>query len=361
MKRRSFLTSAGVGVAASTLAAPAIAQTQPEIRWRLASSFPKTLDTIYGGAEIIAKRVAAITDGKFQIRVFAAGEIVPGLQVLDAVQNGTVECGHTASYYYVGKDPTFTFDSTVPFGLNARQQNAWIQQGGGMELLREFFKGYNTINFPAGNTGTQMGGWFRKEVKSVADLQGLKFRIGGFAGQVVSKLGAVPQQIAGGDIYPALEKGTIDAAEWIGPYDDEKLGFNKVAKYYYYPGWWEGGLNVSALVNQQQWEQLPKTYQAAFEAACHEATIIMNAKYDVENPAALRRLVAGGAQLRPFPRDVMEACYKAAFELYDETAKSNPKFAKIYEPWKKFREESYLWFRVAENSFDNFVFTAKRG
>ena len=361
MKRRSFLTSAGVGVAASTLAAPAIAQTQPEIRWRLASSFPKTLDTIYGGAEIIAKRVAAITDGKFQIRVFAAGEIVPGLQVLDAVQNGTVEAGHTASYYYVGKDPTFTFDATVPFGLNARQQNAWIQQGGGMELLREFFKGYNTVNFPAGNTGTQMGGWFRKEIKSVADLQGLKFRIGGFAGQVVSKLGAVPQQIAGGDIYPALEKGTIDAAEWIGPYDDEKLGFNKVAKYYYYPGWWEGGLNVSALVNQQQWEQLPKTYQAAFEAACHEATIIMNAKYDVENPAALRRLVAGGAQLRPFPRDVMEACYKAAFELYDETAKSNPKFAKIYEPWKKFRDESYLWFRVAENSFDNFVFTAKRG
>ncbi len=361
MKRRSFLTSAGVGVAASTLAAPAIAQTQPEIRWRLASSFPKTLDTIYGGAEIIAKRVAAITDGKFQIRVFAAGEIVPGLQVLDAVQNGTVEAGHTASYYYVGKDPTFTFAATVPFGLTARQQNAWIQQGGGMELLREFFKGYNTVNFPAGNTGTQMGGWFRKEIKSVADLQGLKFRIGGFAGQVVSKLGAVPQQIAGGDIYPALEKGTIDAAEWIGPYDDEKLGFNKVAKYYYYPGWWEGGLNVSALVNQQQWEQLPKTYQAAFEAACHEATIIMNAKYDVENPAALRRLVAGGAQLRPFPRDVMEACYKAAFELYDETAKSNPKFAKIYEPWKKFRDESYLWFRVAENSFDNFVFTAKRG
>ena len=361
MKRRSFLTSAGVGVAASTLAAPAIAQTQPEIRWRLASSFPKTLDTIYGGAEIIAKRVAAITDGKFQIRVFAAGEIVPGLQVLDAVQNGTVEAGHTASYYYVGKEPTFTFDATVPFGLNARQQNAWIQQGGGMELLREFFKGYNTVNFPAGNTGTQMGGWFRKEIKSVADLQGLKFRIGGFAGQVVSKLGAVPQQIAGGDIYPAREKGTIDAAEWIGPYDDEKLGFNKVAKYYYYPGWWEGGLNVSALVNQQQWEQLPKTYQAAFEAACHEATIIMNAKYDVENPAALRRLVAGGAQLRPFPRDVMEACYKAAFELYDETAKSNPKFAKIYEPWKKFRDESYLWFRVAENSFDNFVFTAKRG
>ncbi len=358
MKRRSFLTSAGVGVAASTLAAPAIAQTQPEIHWRLASSFPKSLDTIYGGADTIAARVAAATDGKFQIRPFAAGELVPGLQVLDAVQNGTVECGHTASYYYVGKDPTFTFDATVPFGLNARQQNAWIYNGGGMALLREFFDGYGVVNFPAGNTGVQMGGWFRKEIKTVEDLKGLKFRIGGFAGQVLAKLGTVPQQIAGGDIYPSLEKGTIDAAEWIGPYDDEKLGFNKVAKYYYYPGWWEGGLTVSLLVNKQQWEQLPKQYKAVLEAACFEANVTMAAKYDAENPAALKRLVGGGAQLRPFPRDVMEACYKAATELYDETAKTNPKFAKIYEPWKKFRDDEYLWFRVAENSFDNFAFTA---
>ena len=315
MKRRSFLTSAGVGVAASTLAAPAIAQSQPEIHWRLASSFPKSLDTIYGGADTIAARVAAATDGKFTIRPFAAGEIVPGLQVLDAVQNGTVECGHTATYYYVGKDPTFTFDSTVPFGLNARQQNAWIYSGGGMPLLREFFEGYGVVNFPAGNTGVQMGGWFRKEIKTVEDLKGLKFRIGGFAGQVLAKLGVVPQQIAGGDIYPSLEKGTIDAAEWIGPYDDEKLGFNKVAKYYYYPGWWEGGLNVSLLVNKQQWEQLPKQYKAVLEAACFEANLTMNAKYDAENPAALKRLVGGGAQLRPFPREVMEACYKAATEL----------------------------------------------
>ncbi|HYD98590.1 MAG TPA: ABC transporter substrate-binding protein, partial [Alphaproteobacteria bacterium] len=215
MKRRSFITSAGIGVAASALAAPAIAQSQPEIKWRCASSFPKSLDTIYGGAETVAKRVAALTDGKFQIRAFAGGEIVPGLQVLDAVQNGTVECGHTASYYYVGKDPTFAFDATIPFGFNARQQNAWLYSGGGLALLREFFKDYNAINFPAGNTGVQMGGWFRKEIKTIADLQGLKMRIGGFAGQVIGKLGAVPQQIAGGDIYPALEKGTIDAAEWI--------------------------------------------------------------------------------------------------------------------------------------------------
>ncbi|HYD98086.1 MAG TPA: TRAP transporter substrate-binding protein [Alphaproteobacteria bacterium] len=358
MKRRSFLTSAGVGVAASAVAAPAIAQSQPEIKWRLASSFPKSLDTIYGAAEVIARRVSEATDGKFQIRAFAGGEIVPGLQVVDAVQNGTVECGHTASYYYVGKDPTFAFDCALPFGLNARQQNAWMYDGGGLQLMREFFKDYNIVQFPAGNTGVQMGGWFRKEIKTVADLKGLKMRIGGFAGQVISKLGAVPQQIAGGDIYPALEKGTIDAAEWVGPYDDEKLGFYKVAKYYYYPGWWEGGPQLSLVVNTAQWEGLPKSYKAILEAACYEANAFMNAKYDAQNPAALRRLVAGGAILRPFSRDVLEACHKAAFELYEETAKTNPKFAKVYAAWKQFRDEEFLWFRVAESTYDSFTFSA---
>jgi TRAP-type mannitol/chloroaromatic compound transport system substrate-binding protein len=351
------LKSAAIGAAASTVAAPAIAQSMPEIKWRLASSFPKSLDTIYGAAEVVSKRVAAATDGKFQIRVFAAGEIVPALQVIDAVQQGTVEMGHSASYYYVGKDPTFAFDTAIPFGLNTRQQNAWMSFGGGLELMREFFAGYNVHQIPCGNTGAQMGGWFRKEIKTVEDLKGLKFRIGGFAGQVLQKLGVVPQQIGGGDIYPALEKGTIDAAEWVGPYDDEKLGFNKVAKFYYYPGWWEGGPQLSAYINTKNWAELPPAYQNILEAACYEANGWMVAKYDAQNPAALRRLVAGGTQLRPFPREVMTACAKAAFELYDETVKTNPKFAKVYDNWKKFRDEEYLWFRVAENTFDNFVFS----
>ncbi|MFZ5792618.1 MAG: TRAP transporter substrate-binding protein [Pseudomonadota bacterium] len=361
MKRRKFLKSAATGlaaapIAAASIAAPAIAQTAPEVKWRLASSFPKSLDTIYGAAEVVANRVAAATDGKFQIRVFAAGEIVPGLQVLDAVQNGTVECGHSASYYYVGKDPTFAFDTAIPFGLNARQQNAWMYYGGGLELMREFFKDYNIRQIPCGNTGAQMGGWFRKEINTVGDLSGLKFRIGGFAGKVLTKLGVVPQQIAGGDIYPALEKGTIDAAEWVGPYDDEKLGFNKVAQFYYYPGWWEGGPQLSLYVNIAQWETLPKSYQAALEAASGEANVLMLAKYDAQNMPALRRLVAGGTQLKPYSKEIMEASYKAAFEVYDETAAANPKFKKIYEAWKPFREEQDLWFRVAENTFDNFVF-----
>jgi TRAP-type mannitol/chloroaromatic compound transport system substrate-binding protein len=358
MKRRQFLQTAGAGAAASTIAAPAIAQSMPEVRWRLASSFPKSLDTIYGASEVISKRVAAATDNKFQIRAFAAGEIVPGLQVLDAVQAGTVECGHTANYYYVGKDPTFAFDTALPFGLNARQQNAWMYHGGGIELMRDFFKDYNVLQIPAGNTGAQMGGWFRKEIKTVEDLKGLKMRIGGFAGNVLTKLGLVPQQLAGGDIYPALEKGTIDAAEWVGPYDDEKLGFQKVAKFYYYPGWWEGGPQLSLLVNLAQWQQLPKHYQAVVEAACAEANVWMVAKYDAQNPGALRRLVGGGAVLRPFSREVMSACLKSANELYDETSAKNPKFKKVYDSWKQFRDEEVLWFRVAENTFDNFMAAA---
>ena len=356
MQRRKFLTSAGLGLAgtgALALSGKALAQA-PEVKWRLASSFPKSLDAIYGAAEIVSKRVAAATGGKFQIQVFAAGEIVPGFGVLDAVKDGTVQMAHSASYYFVGKDPTFAFDTAIPFGLNSRQQTAWMYEGGGLQLMREFFKDYNIYNIPCGNTGAQMGGWFRKEIKTVADLKGLKFRVGGFAGQVLAKLGVVPQQIPGGDIYPALEKGTIDAAEWIGPYDDEKLGFNKVAKNYYYPGWWEGGPQLSVYVNMAEWAKLPKEYQSILETACWEAHIYMQARYDAKNPEALKRLVAGGTKLQPFSNDIMAACYKAALELYAETAAKNPKFAKVYEPWKKFRDEQIEWFSICEGRFDNF-------
>jgi TRAP-type mannitol/chloroaromatic compound transport system substrate-binding protein len=361
MERRSFLKKAGAGLAAGAIAAPAIAQgTQPEVKWRLASSFPKSLDTIYGGAETISKRVAAATGGKFQIQVFAAGEIVPAFQVVDAVQNATVQCCHTAPYYFFGKDPTFAFACAVPFGMNVRMQNAWMYHGGGMELMRDFFKDYNIVNFPAGNTGAQMGGFFRKEIKTVADMKGLKMRIGGFAGAVLQKLGLVPQQIAGGDIYPALEKGTIDAAEWVGPYDDEKLGLYKVAKFYYYPGWWEGGPELDLFVNKAAWDALPKEYQAILEGACYEANVDMPAKYDALNPAALRRLVAAGVQLRPFPREIMQASWKAANELYAETSATNPRFKKVYDQWVKFRDEDILWFRVAEQNFDSFMATASQ-
>ena len=359
MERRSFLKKAGAGLAVGATAMPAIAQTAPVVKWRLASSFPKSLDTIYGAAEVFAKRVAEATGGKFQIQVFAGGEIVPGLQALDAAKEGTVECCHTASYYYVGKDATFAFDCAIPFGMNNRQMDAWYRVGNGMKLMREFFGSHNLVNFPCGNTGVQMGGWFRKEIKTVKDLDGLKMRIGGFAGQVIKKLGAVPQQIAGGDIYPALEKGTIDAAEWIGPYDDQKLGFNKVAKFYYYPGWWEGGPQISLYINKKAWDSLPKEYQAIVQIAAADAHVEMMADYDGKNPTALKQLIAGGAQLRPFPKEVMDACYKAALQLYEETSAANPTFKKIYDDYRKFMNDSNLWFRIAEAQYSNYMYSQR--
>ncbi|MBM6581360.1 TRAP transporter substrate-binding protein [Microvirga sp. BT689] len=359
MKRRQFLQTAAVGAAATTVAAPAIAQSMPEVKWRLQSGFPKSLDTIYGAAETIAKFVSEATDGKFQIQPFAAGEIVGTPQIADAVGGGTVELGHTCSYYYFGKDPTFAIGTALPFGLNARQQNAWLYHGGGNDLLNEFYAKHNMYGMPAGNTGVQMGGWFRKEIKTVADLQGLKMRIAGLAGQVMQKLGAVPQQIPGGDIYPSLERGTIDAAEWVGPYDDEKLGFSKVAPYYYYPGFWEGGPSIHLFVNQAKWKELPKSYQAILTTASSYANNDMLAKYDARNPAALRRLLGAGTQLRPFSQEILEAAYKAANEVYDEVSAKNPDFKKIYESVRAFRNEEYLWFQVAEYAFDTFMVRAR--
>ncbi len=360
MRRRAFLRGAGAGLAAGALGAPAVARAQGAVRWRMASSYPKSLDTLFGTAERFCQRVAALTGGKFVIRPFAGGEIVPGLQVLDAVQQGTVECGQSASYYYVGKNKAFAFDTALPFGMTARQQNAWVYHGGGLQLLRELFAGYGVVNFPAGNTGAQMAGWFRKEVKSLADLKGLKMRIPGMGGEIMARLGVVPQTLAGGDVYPALERGTIDATEWVGPYDDEKLGFHKIAKNYYYPGWWEPGPMLSFYVNRKAWDGLPKEYQHAFEVASAEANVHMLAEYDARNPPALARLIKQGVQLREFPRDVMEAALKEAFALYEDEAAKNPAFRKIYAEWKKFREAQYQWFATAELSYAAFAFPAKR-
>ncbi|MBZ2207823.1 TRAP transporter substrate-binding protein [Massilia soli] len=361
MQRRSFLKNTAVGAAAGAVAAPALAQaTQPAITWRLASSFPKTLDAIYGSGENFVKRVSQLTGGKFTIRQFAAGEIVPGLQVMDAVQAGTVEMGHTPSYYYYGKDPTFAFDCAVPFGLTSRQQTAWFDQGGGRELMRDFFKDYGIINFMAGNTGTQMGGWYRKEIKTLADVKGLKIRIAGFAGRVMERMGAVPQQIPAGDIYTALEKGTIDAAEWVGPYDDEKLGLARVAPHYYAPGWWEAGPQLSMYINIKEWEKLPKQYQAAIEVACYECHVTMQADYDAKNPAALARLIKNGAKMHFFSRPILDAAYKFSTQVMEEEAAKNAKFRKIYTPWKRFRQDQNMWASVSEASMQNFLIAAGR-
>ena len=362
VSRRRFLKTAAAtaGAGGTVIAAPALAQDRPALEWRMVSSFPKSLDTIYGAAEVFARSLAEATDNRFRVQVFAPTEIVPGLSAADAVSNGSVEACHTASYYYWGKDPTFALATAVPFGLNCRMQNAWMYEGGGIGLMNAFYERFNIYGLPGGNTGAQMGGWYRKQINTPDDMRGLKIRIGGLAGAVMARIGAVPQQIAGSDIYPALEKGTIDAAEWVGPYDDEKLGFSKVAKYYYYPGWWEGQAMLNFFFNLEKWNALPKSYQAAVKAASALANTTMMARYDIQNPAALKRIVIGGAEPRPFTEAVLDACFKASNEVFAEICAENAEFKKVYESMIEVRGGDYLWFQLAEQTFDTYMMIQQR-
>jgi len=358
MERRLFVGGAGMAGILAAGVSPAV-HAQAAIRWRLTSSFPKSLDTLFGVNDVFAAKVKAMSGGKFEITTHAPGELVPAFGTVDALQNGTVEAANTAPYYYFGKDETFALGCAIPFGLNSRQMTAWMFEGNGLKLMREFYAGYNIINFPMGNTGAQMGGWFRKEIKSLKDFKGLKFRCGGFAGKVVERIGGVPQNIPGGEIYQALEKGTIDAAEWVGPYDDQKLGFYKVAKNYAYPGWWEGGPQLDLHINTKAWEALSAENKAIVESAAAYAHVDMQAKYDGRNAAALKQLVAGGAKLFPFPKDLMDAAFKEAMALYSEISAKNPKWKKVYDDYSAFRKEANLWFRFTEARFDSYMQSAK--
>ncbi|MBB5204095.1 TRAP-type mannitol/chloroaromatic compound transport system substrate-binding protein [Inhella inkyongensis] len=354
MERRSFVGQAGLAGILAAGMAPAV-QAQTALRWRLASSFPKALDTIYGAAEVFAKKVAEMSGGKFQISVHAGGELMPAFGVVDGVQNATVEMAHTAPYYFFGKDETFALGCAIPFGLNSRQMTAWQYEGNGLKLMREFYANYNIIHFPMGNTGAQMGGWYRKEIKGVDDIKGMKMRIGGFAGKVLERMGGVPQNIPGGEIYQALEKGTIDAAEWVGPYDDLKLGFFKVAPFYHYPGWWEGGPQLDLYINTKAYAGLPAEYKAIVEAASAFAHTEMQARYDARNPAALTQLLANKTKLVQMPTPVMDLAFKESMALYSEIAAKNPNWKKVYEDYAAFRKESNRWFRYTEAIFDRYM------
>jgi TRAP-type mannitol/chloroaromatic compound transport system substrate-binding protein len=377
MDRRDFLRNTVTGAAAVGLAASACSKSGPEggsggsetasgsgpavhtgqkVRWRLASSFPRSLDTIYGGSEVLASRVAAMSGGNFEIRCYPGGELVPALEVMDAAQQGTVEIGQTCSYYFKGKHPALVFDTAVPFGLDARQQTAWLLQGGGLELMREIYAQFDIINFVSGTTGCQMGGWFKREINTVADLKGLKMRIPGLGGEVMSRLGAIVQVIAGGEIFPALERGAIDATEWVGPYDDEKLGFYKVAKYYYYPGWWEPGPSLCLQVNKKAWEALPKEYQEMFQAAAMEAHVTMQVRYDHLNSDALARLLQQGVELRRYSDEILSAARQATTEIMGEEAAKDAMYRKVYESWQKARDSAFQWFNTAEVAYAQFAF-----
>lgn len=367
MNRRSFLGAAALAPALPAALAMGCEGPKPRARpegaaitgrrvqWRMVSSFPRSLDTLYGGAERIADRVRAMTDGLFDIKSYPAGELVPALQVLDAVQDATVECGQTASYYYIGKDPALAFDACVPFDMDGRQKTAWLLEGGGADVLAQRFAAFNIVSLPAGNTGAQMGGWFKEEIPGVASLAGRKLRIPGLGGKVMAQLGVSVQNIAGGDIFPALERGAIDGTEWVGPHDDEKLGFYKIAPWYYYPGWWEPGPSLSLYVNRSAWDALPAAFREALRAACLETNGWMLARYDALNPPALQRLLAQGVKLQPFPDDLMRAARDASEQLLRDSAAADPGFRAVYDHWYAFREQSRAWHGRAELTYARFV------
>ena len=365
MKRRHALTTAAFGLGSAALAAcggrrqgqsrqmsPAMTGgEQPRVRWNMATSWPESLDSLHGGALAVAEQVRKMSDGRFEITPYAAGELVPGFQVLDAVQSGSVQCGHTASHYYIGKNSALTFGTSLPFGLSAQQQNSWLYDGGGNEAMDRLFADFDVLGFPAGNSGAQMGGWFKQQVTTVADLQGLKMRIPGFGGEVMASLGVNVQSLPASEIFLALERGAVDAAEWVGPYDDEKLGLQKAAKYYYHPGWWDPGSTVHMLVNQRAWEALPTTYQHMLRTAAGEANLKMLARYDQRNGAALKRLVAGGTILVPYSQPILEAAEQASLALYEEHAAKNQDFRRIYRPWSRYRKDISNWNRINQLTF----------
>jgi TRAP-type mannitol/chloroaromatic compound transport system substrate-binding protein len=344
----------------STPSPEAIAQDSslPTLDWQMATSWPVALDTIFGSVQIFTERVSQLTGGKFVITPRAAGELAPGTQVLDVVSQGAVPIGHTASYYYIGKTPAVAFGTTVPFGLTAQQQSAWFWEGGGLELLQGIYaERFNVIQFPAGNTGAQMGGWFRREINTVADLQGLKMRIPGLGGQVMAKLGVTVQALPGNEIFPALQTGTVDAAEWVGPYDDEKLGLNTVADFYYAPGWWEPGSELELEINLDEWNNLPAEYQAIIQVAAYEAGTRLLASYEARNGAALQRMVDAGAQVRTYSEEILVAAQEATFALYDEFAAADADFKTVYDQWLPFRNQVYAWNKFNEHVFTTFSYS----
>ncbi len=320
------------------------------------SSYPRSLDTLFGAVEYLGERVRSLTENRFDLRPYPAGELVPATGVLGAVQNGTVQMGHTASYYYVGHNPALAFDTCVPFGLTARQQIAWLYQGGGAEVVREVFSDFNVINFPGGNTGAQMGGWFRRPVESLSALQGVKMRIPGLGGEVMSELGVTVQLMPGGEIYQALERGAIDAAEWVGPYDDLKLGFHEIARHYYYPGWWEPGPNISFVINRQAWDALPTLYRQALETAAAETNMRMLSAYDARNQEALQTVLDEGVELHRFSDEILRAAERISFDLMHQRASADATYRKVYESFRRWREDSFRWFRTAEHASAKFAF-----
>lgn len=325
------------------------------MRWRLVSSFPRSLDTLLGAAEVFARKVRQLSQGRFEVSVHPAGELVAAFDVLDAVQAGTIEAAHTASSYFHARDETFAIGGAIPFGLNSRQMSAWTFAGNGMGLMREFYAKHGIVHFPCGNTGAQMGGWMRRPLTGAADFKGLKFRVSGLAGRIIERLGGIPRNLPGAEICQALELGALDAAEWVGPYDDQKLGLHTVARHYHYPGWWEGGLQLDLYIHSKAFQTLRKEHQAMVAMASAHAHVLTQARYDARNPPALKQLALAGVDLRPFPPEVMSQALRQSIDLYEEISARNANWKKVYTDYARFRADQNRWFRFTEATFDRFM------
>ncbi len=368
IKRRDFLKKAGTG-AAGAAALSACGQTGggatsqgggidgPRVSWRMQTSYPPSLDLLHGSGIRIGELVAELTGGNFTIRAYAAGEIVPGLQVMDAVMQGTLQCGLTPGYYYIGKSPALAFDTAIPFGLTTRQAIAWLHHAGGLDLINEIYADFGIISFPANSTGGQMGGWFREPVNSLSELAGLRMRIPGIGGEIMSRLGVTVQTLAAPEIYPALERGAIDATEWVGPYDDEKLGLHQIAKYYYYPGWWEPGVKMGLLINLDSYNELPSAYQQALQSVCADTLCNRLGAYDAANPPALQRLVRDhGVMVRPYSDDIMEAAWRESNGYMEELSAADATFRRVYESYIAFRDTQWPYAGGNELAYQAWAF-----
>jgi TRAP-type mannitol/chloroaromatic compound transport system substrate-binding protein len=361
MKRRDFLGSVG---SAALLAgcqqtetgkpAAAVQTAHATIHWKLVTTWPRNFPGLGTGANNLARLIGEMSGGRLQVKVFGAGELVPPMEVFGAVMQGTAEMGHGAAYYWKGKSETAQFFAAVPFGLTAQEMNAWLLHGGGMELWREVYAPFGVIPVMAGNSGVQMAGWFNREINRVEDLRGLKMRIPGLGGEVLNRAGGVPVQIAGGELFTALQTGVIDATEWVGPYNDLALGLHKAAKYYYYPGWHEPGTTLEALLNREAFAALPEDLQHIVINACLVVNGDMLAEYTARNNAALKTLVEEhGVDVRRLPDMVLERLRVLSDEVVAEIAGEDPLSSKVYESFSRFREQVTVWSDISERAYLN--------
>jgi TRAP-type mannitol/chloroaromatic compound transport system substrate-binding protein len=355
--RRKFMKKVGIGAAAvgagiAASAVPAMAKKHKTYRWKMVTTWPPHFPMLGEGADKLAKWVEQMSGGRLKISVYGGGELVPPLGVFDAVSQGTVEMGHSAAYYWAGKSPAAQFFAAVPFGFNAQSLNAWLYSGGGMQLWEELYAKFNLKPFLAGNTGVQMGGWFNKEINSMADLKGLKMRIPGLGGKVLAKAGGNAVLVAGGEIYTNLDRGVIDATEWVGPYHDLKMGFYKAAKYYYYPGWHEPGSGLEMMVNLDAWNSLPDDLKAIVETAAYRSNIWMLSEFEAKNNDALKILVnEHKVKLRKFPKSVLKGLKKLSKEVLEEVAASDAMSRKVYDSFLEFQKNIYAWNKLTEEPY----------